>query len=179
MQLAFVIGTAWKRNWNTSYCLYLCITHVKIQGLSLDANNDRQRPHYIQQQLRSEQITWKCNAAINKSHHIASHCMRLDWMGSHSVVSRCNCKIIHCKVSKKCNWNANQCKSILESSSATTTATRTMSEWMNDSCLAREPHSNANVKCQMRNANCKNLQPMRFWVGLPGVRGGSIGRGRI
>lgn len=118
---------------------YLCVI---IQGLSLDANNYKQRPHYLPHHNNSK-CTW--NATINKSHRIQRHSVRIQF-----AFSWCNCKIIHCKVSKKCNWNANQCKSILESSSAAAAS----SEWMIHSSHASNIQMQIH-KSQMPNAKCK------------------------
>lgn len=127
---------------------------VIFQELSLDANNYKQRPHYLQhqQQQPQQQMHLKCDAAINKSHRIESQSSTAPRI----ALSWCNCKIIHCKVSKKCNWNANQCKSILESSSAAI-ATTALSEWMIHSSHASHIQMQiANAKCEMQIAKICN-----------------------
>lgn len=80
------------------------------------------------------QITWYVMLAIDKSH----------------------CSIIHCKVSKSCNWNANQCKSILESSPAATQAAAPESESETETRTWMIHATHANI--QMQILECQNAK---------------------
>lgn len=106
---------------------------VNGQGPWLDENNGKQS---LIMGSNNCQITWYVMLAINKSH----------------------CSIIHCKVSKNCNSNANQCKSILESSHK---RSRSSNPNMNDSCN-RRTRATFKCKCKTQNAKCKIIRKCKW-----------------
>jgi len=103
---------------------------VNNQGPQLDMDNGKQS---LIIGSNNSQITWYVMLAINKSH----------------------CSIIHCKVSKNCNWNANQCKSILESSPA---AAESESESESETWTWMIHATHANIQMQMSECKIRNAK---------------------